>query len=200
MQLPEMPPRIASLPQDHRGYPIPWNILLAADGTPFFIVNDDRTHLKALVQSLCPICSEALGRWKWFVGGPGSAFDEHGWYIDLPMHHDCMVFALSACPYLSNPNYQRCSDAIAHAEKLPPEARMLIDETVDPVRPLLFVAVAASRIEVQANGPMLPYVRPVRPALAYEFWQHGKRLMEGEALPLLQSVLGSGWQIPEVAS
>lgn len=78
------PYRIARLPKDPRGYPIPWNILRGPDGHPFFIVNDDQRHLRALVESRCPLCGERLGRWRVFVGGPLSAFDKNGWYLDLP--------------------------------------------------------------------------------------------------------------------
>lgn len=195
-----VPDRIARLPKDRRGFPIPWNVLKADDGTPFFIVNDDTRHWKALRLVLCPICGERLGRWQWIVGGPGSAFDPNGWYIDLPMHHECVTFALSTCPYLAAPHYQRCTDYIREREKLPPQARILIDETVDPVRPELFVAVATSKIHIKPNGIALPYVRPVRPAMAYEFWQHGKRLEVAEALPMLRSRFGADWQLPAVQS
>jgi hypothetical protein len=70
-----MPERIARLPRDKRNYPIPWHVLKAADGTPFFTVNDDRKAWQALRESRCPVCGERLGRWRWFIGGPRSAFD-----------------------------------------------------------------------------------------------------------------------------
>jgi hypothetical protein len=67
---PELPARIAQLPNDKRG------------------INDDRKSWRALKERLCPICGGPLGRWKWFIGGPLSAFSEHGWYLDLPGHHE----------------------------------------------------------------------------------------------------------------
>src|SRR5262249_26747548 len=73
-----MPPRIARLPRDKRGYPIPWNIQRDANGLPLFTVNDDRKHYLAVRQGLCPICGETLGKWKWFIGGPRSAFHPDG--------------------------------------------------------------------------------------------------------------------------
>ncbi len=195
-----MPDRIARLPRDHRGLPIPWNVLRGTDDTPFFIVNDDRRHREALRRGLCPICGEALGRWKWFVGGPRSAFDPHGWYADLPSHHECATFALSTCPYLALPRYQRHVESIANAEKLPPQARILLDKTVDPQRPEIFVAVAASKVEVCDNGvAMLPYVRPMRPALAYEFWRHGQQIPAHRAMPILRGFFGADWELPAVS-
>jgi hypothetical protein len=177
-----MPPRIARLPRDKRNLPVPWNVLTAADGTPFFTVNSDAKAWQALREQLCPICGERLGRWRWFVGGPRSAFDEHGWYLDLPAHRECMRFALVTCPYLAMPKYLGRIDVV-QPEKLPPEARILLDETIITARPEIFVAVAGDKIEAQDRGLLVPYVRPMRPVLAYEFWRHGVQIAESEAMP-----------------
>jgi hypothetical protein len=184
------------IPRDHRGYPIPWNVLRADDGTPFFTVNDDRKHWRALRQELCPLCGERLGRWRWFVGGPRSAFDPHGWYVDLPGHHECITFALATCPYLAAPKYLGRVDVI-HPEKLPPEARFLLDATVIPERPDVFVAVAGDGIEVQTRGALFPYTRPRRPFLAHEYWRHGRQISVDEALPFLRAALGAEWKEPK---
>ena len=194
----EMPARIARLERDARGYPIPWNVLRADDGTPFFTVSDDRRAWQALREQLCPICGERLGRWKWFIGGPRSAFHEHGWYLDQPAHHECARFALQTCPHLSMPKYAGRIDLI-NAAKLPEAARILIDETVTTERPEIFVAVAGDQVEVviQDRGILMPRLRPLRPALAYEYWRHGKQLTEVEAMPFLRNVFGESWTIPE---
>ena len=135
-------------------------MLRGSDGGAIFTVNDDRKARTALRCGFCPICGEALGRWKWFVGGPRSAFDAHGWYLDLPGHHECIRFALATCPYLAAPRYLGRID-VPDPSKLPLEASVLIDHTMIPERPELFVAVASSRIEVQwRDGLLAPYVRP----------------------------------------
>lgn len=193
------PERIARLPRDKRGYPIPWNVLKADDGTPFFIINDDRKAGRALREGLCPICGERLGAWRWLVGGPRSAFDPHGCYFDLPCHRECAEFALQTCPYLAAPRYWRHSDSIAHAEKLPPEARILLDETVIPERPEVMVAVAASKIELIDRGPLQPYLKPAKPFRDWTYWRHGKQIAEDEALPYLRDALGLDWLPPERA-
>jgi hypothetical protein len=194
-----LPPRIARLPQDARGYPIPWNVLRGVDGAPIFTVNDDEKHLRALYENLCPICGEKLGRWKWFVGGPRSAFSEHGWYFDLPGHHECETFALAACPYLAMPRYLKRID-IPDPSKLPRDmVTVLLDETQIADRPEIFVTIASDRIEVQEREyPLTPYVRPARPPLGYQFWRHGQRLMMSEALPFLRAALGADWMPPAV--
>lgn len=192
-----IPARLQHRPLDARGYPIPWNVLRGVNDAPIFTVNDDRRHYQALRQGLCPICGERLGQWKWFIGGPRSAFDPHGWYQDLPAHRDCALYALVTCPYLAAPKYLGRVD-VPDPAKLPPLARVLLDPTMIPERPALFVAVASAQVEVQDNGRVkLPYVRPTRPARAYQFWQHGRELEIAEALPLLRSALGVDWQLPE---
>jgi hypothetical protein len=193
------PDRIARLPRDKRGYPIPWNVLRDVDGNPLFTVNDDRRAWRALRSQLCPICGERLGRWRWFVGGPRSAFDEYGWYLDLPGHHECMSFALAICPYLAAPKYLGRVD-VTRPEKLPPEARVLLDETIITDRPEVFVAVASNRMEINPRPvpELQPYVRPARPALAYEYWRHGRQITEAEAMPWLYAAMGAEWNIPEV--
>jgi hypothetical protein len=191
------PPRIARLPRDRRGYPIPWNVLCAEDGTPFFTVNDDRKAWKAIRQHLCPLCGDRLGRWLWFVGGPLSAFHPDGWYLDLPGHHECVTFALATCPYLAAPVYLGRID-VANPAKLPPEARIVLDETIISERPDLFVAVGAEAVEAQERGLLVPYIRPARPVLAYEFWRHGKQIPVHRAMPILRGIFGADWQLPEV--
>jgi hypothetical protein len=195
-----MPERIARLDTDARGYPIPWNVLRAKDGTPFFTVNDDRKAWRALREGLCPICGGKLGNWKWFTGGPKSAFDEHGWYLDLPGHHECIQFALATCPYLAAPRYLGRID-VADPSKLPTEAKILLDETILTERPEVFVAVAAGKVEAQRRplwfGELQPYVRPSRPFLGYEFWRHGKQIALDEALPVLRGIFGAEWEPPK---
>jgi hypothetical protein len=191
-----VPERIARLPHDRRGYPIPWNVVTVEDGTPFFTINDDRRHWRALRENLCPICGEHLRGERWFTGGPRSAFDEHGWYLDLPGHHECVTFALATCPYLASPKYLGRID-VPDATKLPPELRILIDETVIPERPDVFVTVASNRVEMQERGLLFPYVRPKRPYLAHEYWRHGRQIEVEEALPFLRAALGIDWTEPK---
>lgn len=195
IEIPVMPERIARLDRDQRGYPIPWNVLRGDDGTPHFTVNDDRKHYRALREELCPLCGERLGRWKHFIGGPQSAFHAHGAYMDLPTHHDCGRFALATCPYLAAPNFFR-ELGVTKPDKLPPEARILVDHTIDNNRPGVFVMVAATKVAIIRNEPpALPYVKPMAVA-GYEFWRHGKEITQAEALPFLRAIFGEEWKVP----
>jgi hypothetical protein len=196
-----MPDRVARLDRDKRGYPIPWNVLRNDNGFPFFTVNDDRRGWLALRGELCPICGERLGRFRYYVGGPLSAFHPNGWFLDLPGHYDCIRFALQTCPYIAAPKYLGRVDVV-HAEQLPPEARVLLDDTQIPERPEVFVALAGSRVEIgEPRGPggaLIPYTRPRPPYLGIEYWRHGRRLSEIEAMPFLRAALGDDWKPPAV--
>jgi hypothetical protein len=190
----EMPYRIARLPRDRRGYPIPWNVLLGVGEAPLFTVNDTSKHLEAIRRELCPICGERLGSWRWFVGGIRSAFDPRGAYYDLPGHRDCERYALQVCPYLSAPVYLGRIN-VADPSKIPDKVR-LVDITMLPERPEVFVAVASDKLDIVDVRAMTPVIVPKKPHLAYEFWRHGKELSAKEALPVLRGVMGADWQIP----
>lgn len=194
-----VPDRIARLPRDPRGYPIPWNVLRTGDGaTAFFTVNDDRKTWRALREGLCPICGEHLGRWLWFVGGPRSAFDPGGCYVDLPGHRECMEFALQTCPYLAAPKYLGRID-VPNPEKLPLEARVLLDETMIPDRPEIFVAVGCTGVHAQIRTGLAPRLKPAAPFLDYTFWRHGQQIPVHRAMPILRGIFGADWELPAKA-
>jgi hypothetical protein len=192
-----IPDRIARLEKDVRGYPIPWNVLRGDDGFPHFTVTDDRKAWRAIRESLCPICGERLGRWRWLVGGPRSAFDPNGYYIDLPVHRDCGEFALATCPYLAAPKYLGRLDVV-HPEHLPVAAKVVIDETMLPDRPEVFVAVMSDRIELVDRAPLTPYHKPAE-LFEWRYWRHGREINETQALPFLRRALGKSWQPPKAA-
>jgi len=195
--LPEIPYRLARRPRDRRGYPVPWNVQIGVDGTPLFTVNNVERHMQAIREELCPICGERLGKWRWFVGGPRSAFDPHGAYFDLPGHHDCEQYALQVCPWLSTPRYASLlqEGVLPHRDKVPGHL-ILTDPTMLSDRPPCFVAVASDRAALLSSGGALPYVRPVRPYLAVEYWKDGQQIPEHRALPVLRGIFGAEWRPP----
>jgi hypothetical protein len=137
-----------------------------------------------------------LGKWKWFTGGPQSAFSDHGCYFDLPAHHDCAEFALTTCPYLSAPRYLRETGVIPESRVGNLPCPTLLDETSSPERPEVFVSVASRGIEVLDRQPFLPYVRPVKPFLAFSVWKHGIKLPLEEGIQEVRHVLGPDWNPP----
>ena len=189
------PPRIARLPKDKRGYPVPYNVLRGRDGQPIFTVNDDQKAWRCVREERCPICGGKLGRWRWCAGGPLSAFHPNGFYYDLPMHRDCVEYAMKVCPYLAMPKYLG-GRLDAYSAENAPENVALVDVTSIPERPEIFVALCGDTFETRDRFPLTPLLRPMKPWHGWTFWRHGKELNTYDALPYLQNALGQDWQPP----
>jgi hypothetical protein len=168
-----IPERMRHLPLDHRGYPIFYGAFIDVDGTPHFTINDERKRFLMVRDDLCSICGGKLLRGRWFVGGPASAFHDKGCYLDMPMHDECVHYALRVCPYLAAPNW---ASEIGQAKaKQLKQGVVLIDETMIPGRPPVFVAVMAvgQKMVGEETGR---YVKPSRPYRKVEYWQNGQQL------------------------
>lgn len=166
----QIPTRLARLPRDPRGYVIPANVYRDAEGVPHFTINDDRKRAAQLAHDLCPMCDQPLFRGRWFVGGPLSAFDANGAYVDLPAHHECAAYALQVCPYLALASYRKRIDARTLRDDQR-DAMIFVDPTMMPDRPALFVCAMAVGQEVTPRG----YVVPRRPFRRVEYWRCGER-------------------------
>ena len=162
----------------YRGYAVPWGVMLDSDGTPQFAINMEEARDLMISADLCGICGKPLYRGRWFVGGPASALHPRGAYIDMPIHNECKDYALQACPYLAAPHYGREIGTIKAAQmKRPPQ--IVLDRTMLPDRPPLFVAVFATGQRMVEGGN----VRPKRPYLKIEYWRHGQKLDPAIAEP-----------------
>lgn len=178
-----VPERMAHLPLDKRGYPIFFGAMIDDDGTPYFTVNDDRKRELMVAHDLCSICGKTLLRGRWFAGGPASAFHERGAYIDMPMHDECVHYALRACPYLAAPRYGReVGQRQAESGKL---GTVLVDPTMIEGRPDVFVAVMAIGQKMVGDDPFHQYVKPKQPYRKIEFWRHGRQLPADQAAALI---------------
>jgi hypothetical protein len=102
--LPPLPPRIAKLPVDERGYPIP-HFVAFIDGKPDHRVADPAKLVRAHRLSVCHLCGQAMGAFKAFVVGPMCGINRIS--SDPPSHRDCAEWAAIACPFLSRPNAKR---------------------------------------------------------------------------------------------
>ena len=183
-----IPPRMQHLPRDRRGLPIPFVVLRDKDDQPHFTINDTTKSLYCLKHDLCPISGTPLSRGRWFVGGPLSAFHQDGAYVDLPSHLDCIEYALQVCPYLAAPKYaRRLDDATVDYERL--DHKVLVDPSMNPDRPPLFVAVMAIGQSVRHLGFGQFRLRPKRPYRRVEFWRYGARLSQEEGERLVAEAL-----------
>jgi hypothetical protein len=101
----EMPPRIARLPLDRRGYPVPWFVAYI-DREPDFRVVRPRGVDQALSESRCWICGQLmLDTRVAYVVGPMCAVNRTS--AEPPSHRDCARYAARACPFLTRPHARR---------------------------------------------------------------------------------------------
>lgn len=104
-ELSTLPVRIARLPVDPRGYPIPWFVERLPDGTPEFRAMDPKKFVLAIRDRRCWVCGETLGAYKVFVVGPMCGINRTS--SEPPSHRDCAVWSARNCPFLSRPQMVR---------------------------------------------------------------------------------------------
>lgn len=181
-----IPDRMKHLDCDHRGYPIPFIVFRDSDNKPHFTINDQHKISRCRHSDLCPICGRELLRGRWFLGGPMSALHPRGAYIDPPLHHECMRFAVQTCPYLVNQKYTKRIDGNTLDRSKAPDVITLIDPTLDPTRPKIFVAAMAVGQTYTENG----YVVPKHPYRGLEFWRDGllEQKFERNQIPVAMKI------------
>lgn len=102
--LPPLPRRIAQLPIDKRGYPVPWFVTWI-NGEPDFRVVEAQKVIDGHRKHRCWICGQPLGAVFSFLVGPMCAVNRTS--AEPPSHTDCAEFAARACPFIVLPNAQR---------------------------------------------------------------------------------------------
>lgn len=178
------------LPLDARGYPIPTIVYRDGDGKPHFTVNEESLRQHVIRMDECSICGGKLLRGRWYVGGFRSAFHPHGAYLDPAMHAECAEYALKVCPYLANPSYTKRIEA--RTVKKDDPTPLVIDPTMDPKRPELFVAIMTTgqrynRHEnpVLAARNAIGTIVPKRPYVQVQYWVQGKHIPFHEAQAII---------------
>jgi hypothetical protein len=102
--LPQRPDRIAMLPLNEKGYPIPWFVGLH-NGVLDFRFMDGEKWRRAVQGKLCFLCGCRLGRYMTFVAGPMCGINRTS--AEPPNHIDCAEYAVKACPFLTLPKAKR---------------------------------------------------------------------------------------------
>lgn len=176
-----LPPRVAALPRDDRGYPIPYIVLRDNDDKPIFTANDMSLVWKAVREGLCHVCGQPLDDLVWFVGGVGSAFlnGNVGRYADGPMHHECLRFAVQYCPHIAGKMAKALAPVVL--PRLRAQGIRAQDTTTIPGTPSLFVAVQVprERYSYEVRGSV-PFAAP-QPYRKVEYWRDGAMLPLWEA-------------------
>jgi hypothetical protein len=126
VKLPPMPSRIARLPRDERGYPVPRFVEWFKDGevtlrpppgmaplpgaAPDFRYADAGFRYLAFKRGLCWICGEPLGVHKVYAIGPMCVVNRVT--SEPASHRDCAEFAAKACPFLTTPRRRRDEEGL----------------------------------------------------------------------------------------
>lgn len=100
-----MPARIARLPRNQVGYPIPWFVADLPDGTRDFRIASADKKIHATRARLCWVCGDRLGQFVAFTIGPMCAVNRISG--EPPSHRDCAVYSATVCPFLSTPSMRR---------------------------------------------------------------------------------------------
>lgn len=115
----DMPARIARLPKDRRGYPIPYFVEDPAKtgGEPDFRVMNPPHFAKCVRHNYCWICGQPMGANKAFVVGPMCCVNLIS--SEPPSHRDCAQYAAQVCPFLSIPSAKRREKGLEDANDAP---------------------------------------------------------------------------------
>lgn len=174
--LPERPERIARLPLDARGYPIPF-FVMNRDGVLDFRVVDHDKVVRAAEQNQCFICGDKLGRHKFFAAGPKSMVvmqSSHG-----PSHKECVEYALKACPFILYPAHRRTAAM--------PDIPLKVDEGVQIERPPIYgVAHVEGEYELMVGGNTM---RCQWSEIDYTFWLDGAQINMSQAYPHVEAAV-----------
>ncbi|HEY1492769.1 MAG TPA: hypothetical protein VGF35_09090 [Steroidobacteraceae bacterium] len=106
-ELTALPARIARLPLDPRGYPIPW-FVGELNGVRDFRTMDATKWRRAVKERRCWICGDPLGAYLTFVVGPMCGVNRTS--SEPPNHHECARWAVRNCPFLTRPQMVRRED------------------------------------------------------------------------------------------
>jgi len=178
--------------RDPRGLYVPFVVLQTDDGKYHFKINDHTKSGICLVERLCSICGQDLpDQNTWLLGGIGSAFDENGVYIDLPVHKECGHYALQVCPYMAIRDYHSTLNIEKLKMTLP--GTSLHNPTVDQDRLPVFVFIRPAGYEVRMrNGEQTFYIKARTPLQDVEFWRDGQIIDSQEEVNA--HLTGTKWQ------
>ena len=177
-------PKVAALPRDARGLPIPANLARDAEtGRPLYAGADLNKEIALLCGGRCAVTSTQLDtRDVWFVTTPDLALNPMGMMLDAPICGEAKDFSLQVCPYFSIRGYEGLSlaqkDAITKGQGIDPVATSLL--------PSRFAAVRVQGFNTTPTSKGMRY-RPSRTYTCVEFWREGVReeLFEGDAVRTL---------------
>jgi hypothetical protein len=184
-----MPPAIAALPKDDRGYPVPWFVAWP-NGRPDFRCMDSEKFARAVMEKRCWVCGEKLNpRQHVFVIGPMCMVNLIT--SEPPSHEECAVFSVRNCPFLTKPAaHYRTANIPAGAE---PPPGLFLDR--NPGVSCLYYCRGYQLIRPGVGKPgwlfSLPGPAQVR------FWREGRKATRAE---IVESINGGLATLKQVAA
>jgi hypothetical protein len=184
--LPNPPRRIAALPLDERGYPVPWFVQWMKDGRPVrrgegepdFRVVSEIDRIRAFRQGLCWICGQPMGVHRVYAIGPMCVVNRVT--MEPASHRDCAEYAVKACPFLARPRMKRLPkddlEGQVHA------AGAMIER--NPGTTCLYETREAKPFDA-GNGWLIKLGRPER----VDWWAQGRKATRAEVLESIESGL-----------
>jgi hypothetical protein len=171
--LPPSPPRIARLPRNRAGYPIPWFVAII-NGEPDFRVVRERGIADAVRFHSCWLCGGPLGANAAFVLGSMCAITRVA--PEPPSHRDCATYAVRACPFLTNPHMRR------RTSNLP-------DDTVMPDGEMITRNPGVTALWLTRTWRMDPTYRlfDVGDPVTVTWWAHGREATRDEVMASIES-------------
>lgn len=182
--LPWMPDRIKALPV-YRGYPVPWFVAFY-EGVPDFRIADAQ-KLHEFIRSykrgvgLCWVCGQTMGKYLTFAIGPMCAINRIS--SEPPMHLECAIFSVKACPFLIQKEMDRRENALP-GESVEPAGQMIMR---NPGVMLLWIT---RGFEVQqCYGEHPGFLFTVGNPVDVQWWRQGRQATRAEVLDSIDSGL-----------
>lgn len=172
-----LPARIAALPVDKIGRPVPWFVEWI-HGVPDFRVMGAAKVIDAVRFKLCWVCGQRVGRYVTFTVGPMCAVNRTS--PEPPAHQECAEFSVQRCPFLTTPAMVR-------------RERHLPDGVTDPAGVMLKRNPGVAllwitrdfRVRRTPTGPLFAFGEPV----SVQWWAQGRTATRAEIVASIDSGL-----------
>jgi hypothetical protein len=190
VELPPLPPRIARLFKDERGYPVPAFVEWMRDekaaergapgAKPDFRYANPNFRARAFRTGLCWVCGDPTGSHKVYVIGPMCVINRVT--MEPACHRDCAEFTVKACPFLIRPRQKRNMKGLEEdaVENMPG-----IMITRNPGATCLYETPLASAFADGKGGWLIRLDAPVR----VDWWAEGRKATRSEVLASIDSGL-----------
>lgn len=171
----DMPPSIAALPRDHRGYPVP-KFATWKDGVPDFVLVSQQYFYECINEKLCWLCGGKMGTRNFFVTGPMCTITCTS--AEPPVHMGCARFSVRNCPFLTRPLAKRQN--VEGKEHVEPGGVMI------ERNPGMSVVWETDSYRVIRDGNGAPVIK-MGPPKDIQWWKEGRPATGDEVIDAIES-------------